>query len=100
MAVLGAVVVVLAPVDGALEAAGVPAVLEAGAAVDVAGVAVGEVWGPATGVLADTGGGAELGGAPGPAAGGPGAGVGGSCLLPWTALKICCGRGCCLASIL
>lgn len=44
MAVLGAVVVVVAaPVVGALEAAVVPAVLEVGAAEDVAGAAVGEV---------------------------------------------------------
>lgn len=46
MAVLGAVVVVVAaPVDGALEAAVVPAELEVGAAEDVAGAApaVGEV---------------------------------------------------------
>lgn len=44
MAVLGAVVVVVvAPVDGVLEAVVVPAELEAGAAEDVAGAAVGEV---------------------------------------------------------
>ena len=46
MAVLGAVVVVVvAPVDGALEAAVVPAELEVGAAEDVAGAAaaVGDV---------------------------------------------------------
>ena len=43
LAVLGAVVVVAAPVDGALEAVVVPAELEAGAAEDVAGAAVGEV---------------------------------------------------------
>lgn len=44
LAVLGAVVVVVvAPVDGVLEAVVVPAELEAGAAEDVAGAAVGEV---------------------------------------------------------
>ena len=45
MAVLGAVVVVVvvAPVDEALEAVVIPAELEAGAAEDVAGAAVGDV---------------------------------------------------------
>ena len=92
MPVLGAVVVVVAaPDDGALEAVVVPAELEAGAAEEVAGAAVGEVCGPGTAVLlAVVGGGPEEGGAPGPGGGGPpGVGAGGSCLLPWTALKIC-----------